>query len=111
MRAPSAALLLATLAACTGGGDGNDAAADPGLAQWREDVLRGCIGGARDRVRDFTVPVERHCACAADRVMDGKTLAQLEADERGGAHDALFTAALRQCIAEISPDYRAGRGA
>jgi len=51
------------------------------------------------------------CACAADRVMAGKTLARLEAEERSGAHDALFTVALRQCIAEISPDYRTGRGA
>jgi hypothetical protein len=112
MRRPWAAPLLAALAACTGGAAGNDAvAADPGLALWRQDVLRGCVGGGRERVRDPNVPVERHCACAADRVMAGKTLAQLEADERSGDHAAIFTAALRRCIAEISPDYRAGQGA
>jgi hypothetical protein len=106
------ALLLVALAACTGGAAGNDAAAaDPGLAAWRRDVVRGCIGGGRERVRDPNVPVERHCACAADRVMAGRTLAQLEADERSGAHASIFTAALRRCIAEISPDYRSGQGA
>jgi hypothetical protein len=78
------------------------------LAQWREDSVRGCIGGARDRVRDPSVPVERHCACAVDREMAGKSLAQLEEEERSGAHETIFPAMLRQCIAEISPGFRPG---
>jgi len=111
MRTLCVAFLLAALAACTqSSGAAGDAPADSGLARWREDVVRGCIGGARDSVRDPNVPIDRHCACAADKVMAGKTLAELEADERSGTHDAIFTAALRQCIAEISPDYRSGRG-
>ncbi len=69
------------------------------LAQWREDSLRGCIGGARDRVRDPDVPVERHCACAVDREMAGKSLAALEEEERSGAHETIF----RRCCANASP--------
>ena len=80
-----------------------DAAQDPaGLAQYREDALRGCIGGGRDRAGP-DVPVERHCACAVDRVMEGRTMAELEAEEVSGEYAGRFTAAMRQCIAEI-PD-------
>lgn len=114
--------LAAALAAC--GGKASDAgenqvgtaapaaAASPAdavrLAQWREDSVRGCIGGARDRVSDPNVPVERHCACAVGREMAGKTLAALEAEERSGAHETIFPAMLRQCIAEISPGFHPG---
>lgn len=110
--------LAATLSAC--GGKARDAgknqaaaiATSPAdavqLAQWREDSVRGCIGGARDRVRDPDVPVERHCACAVDREMAGKSLAVLEAEERSGAHETIFPAMLRLCIAEISPGTRPG---
>ena len=73
-----------------------------GLAQYREDSLRGCIGGGRDRAGP-NVPVERHCACAVDRVMEGRTMAELEAEEVSGEYAGRFTAAMRQCIAEI-PD-------
>ena len=74
---------------------------DPaGLARYREDVLRGCIGGGRDNAGP-NVPVERQCACAVDRVMEGRSLAELEAEEVSGEHAERFTAALRQCIAEI----------
>ena len=77
------------------------ASQDPAeLAQFREDVLRGCIGGGRDNAGP-NVPVERHCACAVDRVMEGRSLAELEAEEMSGEHAERFTAALRQCIAEI----------
>lgn len=113
-------LLLATALAACGpkAADGAGNAAKPAaatsptdavaLAQWREDSLRGCIGGARDRVSDPAVPVERHCACAVDREMAGKSMAELEEAERSGAHETLFPAMLRQCIAEISPGYRPG---
>jgi hypothetical protein len=111
MRTAIAALLLLGVAACDRGTAADEAAApaaaDAGLAQWRADVLRGCIGGGRDAAGPG-VPVERHCACAVDRVMAGRTLAQLEAAERSGEHEQRFTALLRQCIREISPDYRPG---
>ena len=71
-----------------------------GLARYREDVLRGCIGGGRDNAGP-NVPVERQCACAVDRVMEGRSLAELEAEDVSGEHAERFTAALRQCIAEI----------
>ena len=71
-----------------------------GLAQYREDALRGCIGGGRDKAGP-DVPVEQHCACAVDRVMEGRSLAELEAEELSGEYAGRFTAAMRQCIAEI----------
>lgn len=124
MRIAFAIFLAAALAACgPKAGDAGNAAATAkpttaatpanaadatALAQWREDSLRGCIGGARDRVSDPDVPVERHCACAVDREMAGKSYAQLEEEERSGVHETLFPALLRQCIAEISPGYRPG---
>jgi hypothetical protein len=104
-------ILLAALALAACGQQGGNravpAAADAGLAQWRADVLRGCIGGGRDAAGPG-VPVERHCACAVERVSAGQTLAELEAAERSGEHQRRFTALLRQCIREISPDYRPG---
>ena len=75
------------------------------LAEYRDDALRGCIGGGRERAGP-NVPVERHCACAVDRVMEGRTLAELEAEEASGEYAARFTAAMRQCIAEIPADGR-----
>ena len=112
MRTLIAALICASLVACGPRPAGNEAnvaapaaAADAGLAQWREDVLRGCIGGGRDAAGPG-VPVERHCACAVERVSAGRTLAALEAEERSGDYRPRFTALLRQCIREISPDYR-----
>ncbi len=113
MRTLIAAVPLLALSACgqapdpgaNGAVAANTAAApagDAGLAQWREDALRGCIGGGRERAAP-NVPVEAHCACAVDREMAGKTLAELEAAERSGEYAPLFTAALRRCIAEIPP--------
>jgi hypothetical protein len=109
-----------TLAACDASSEANNALPNApdnlitppaneaqALSQWREDVVRGCVGGARESVGP-EVPVEQHCACAADREMAGKTLAQLEAAEMSGDHGPVFQAALRACIAEISPGYRPG---
>ena len=78
-----------------------EAASDPArLAEYREDSLRGCIGGGRDRAGP-NVPVEQHCACAVDRVMEGRSMAELEAEEASGEYAPRFTTAMRQCIAEI----------
>jgi len=119
MRTIIAAAALAALAACgpaAGPTERNDSAnaAAPAangatpeaeLAEWRAAVLEGCIGGGRDRVRDSNVPVEQHCACAIDRLAEGKTLAQLREEELTGAYAENFRTFHRQCIAEISPDY------
>ena len=82
--------------------------AEPGtyaeLAQWRTDMLRGCIGGGRDRVGP-DVPVERHCECAIDRLTEGRSVAEMRAEQRTGEHQRRFSALMRQCIREISPDY------
>lgn len=79
---------------------------DAELAQWRADILRGCIGGGRDRVGpDPDVPVERHCECAVERVSAGKTAAQMREEELSGAYEPEFRAAMRACIREISPDF------
>lgn len=126
MRLTTALTLLAALAGCGGSGPqpGNAATARPavnaaaapdpapaanrsaaagdeasGLAGYREVSLRGCIGGARDAAPAGT-PVEQQCACAVDRMMAGRTLAQLEAEERSGEHDRRFQSTLGACIDE-----------
>ena len=70
------------------------------LADYREASLSGCIGGARDAAPPGT-PVERHCGCAVDRVMAGKSHAELEAEELSGAYAPRFQEAMRACIREI----------
>ena len=115
-----AAPLLLMLAACGGQGggtnqaaaapSGNDAPAAPapatvrneaaGLADFRAEWLEACIGGGRDAAPPGT-PVDRHCACAIDRVMAGKTLEELEADQRSGAYRSRFQSEMRACIREI----------
>lgn len=117
---PAAPLLLALVAcnAQTAGNDqgaaargaGNEALAAPtpaaigneaaGLADFRAQWLEACVGGARDAAPPGT-PVERHCGCAIDRVMAGKTLAELEADQQSGAYRSRFQSEMRACIREI----------
>jgi hypothetical protein len=70
------------------------------LTQWREDVLRGCIGGGRDTAGP-QVPVEQHCACTVEKLVEGRSFAELEAEERTGEHASRFREALRQCRREI----------
>jgi len=76
---------------------GNDSA---GIAEFRARWLEACIGGARDAAPPGT-PVDRHCACAIDRVMAGKSLEQLEEDQTTGAYRSRFSAEMRTCIREI----------
>lgn len=71
-----------------------------GLAAFRAQWLESCIGGARDAAPPGA-PVERHCACAIDRTMAGKTLEQLEAEQDSGAYRAPFQTEMRRCIREI----------
>ena len=105
------ALFAVALAAC--GGSGQEAAApspvnavapqpsgDAGLAAFRAEWLAACVGGARDAAPPGA-PIERHCACAIDRVMVGRSLAELEAERDSGAYAAPFQAEMRACIAEI----------
>jgi hypothetical protein len=70
------------------------------LAQLRAEWLPACIGGGRDAAPPGT-PVERHCECAIDRTMAGRTLAELEAERRSGEYGARFQANMRACIREI----------
>lgn len=71
-----------------------------GLAAFRAEWLEACVGGARDAAPPGT-PVERHCGCAIERMMAGKTLGQLEAEQASGAYRAPFQAEMRRCIREI----------
>lgn len=123
MRMIAVGLAAALLAACTASGGGNNQAAvapgpalnvatgDPagnatagdeaaGLAAYRAEWLEACVGGARDAAPPGT-PVERHCGCAIERMMAGRTLAELEADRESGAYRAPFQAEMRRCIREI----------
>ena len=93
--APAGNDALAVPAPATG--TGNEAA---GLADFRAQWLEACVGGARDAAPPGT-PVERHCGCAIDRVMAGKTLAELEAERDSGAYRSRFQSEMRACIREI----------
>lgn len=76
---------------------GNEAA---GLADFRARWLEACVGGARDAAPPGT-PVERHCGCAIDRIMVGRTLDELEADRESGAYRSRFQSEMRSCIRAI----------
>jgi len=109
---------LALLAACTAQSAGNNQAAvapgpalnalgnvtsgdeATGLARLRADWLEACIGGGRDAAPPGT-PVDRHCACAIDRVMAGRSLGEMEAERASGAYRPRFSAEMRACIREI----------
>lgn len=71
-----------------------------GLAERREDALRGCIGGGRDAAGP-NVPVEAHCTCTIDRLMAGRTIAELDAEEGTDEYAARFRTTLMQCRREI----------
>lgn len=118
MRIVFMGMTAALLAACTAQPAANNQAAAPpapglnatagnavgdeagGLADFRAQWLEACIGGARDAAPPGT-PVERHCACAIDRMMAGKTLAQLEEERSSGAYREPYQAEMRRCIREI----------
>ncbi len=117
MRRFFAFAMLGLLAACGAGTGGNnhatpepgpalnsagDVAGDEaaGLAAFRAQWMEACVGGARDAAPPGT-PVERHCGCAIERTMAGKTLAQLEAEQESGVYRAPFQAEMRRCIREI----------
>lgn len=125
MRAPITLLLLAALAACgspaptnnssaatvanvsgeapkpeTGGNTLSAADEAAGIARLRETWLPACIGGGRDAAPPGT-PVERHCACALDRTLAGRTVAELEEERRSGDYGPRFQRHMRACIREI----------
>lgn len=91
-----AANAAANVSASAAAGEGEAA----GLARFRAEWLPACIGGARDAA-PAGAPAERHCACAIDRVMEGRTLAFLEEERDSGDYGARFQAHMRACIREI----------
>lgn len=76
---------------------------DTRRSSYREASIEGCVGGARERVRDPSIRVEEHCECAVDRAMAGKSYAELQEEELSGAYAPIFQSALRQCISEMPP--------
>lgn len=116
MRKAIATILAGLLAACgpqpaaTPAGNETNSAAPAatagasgeqrGLAERREDYLRGCIGGGRD-VAGPNVPVEAHCTCAIDRLMEGRTVAELDAQSGTEEYADRFRSTMRQCQQEI----------
>ena len=94
--APAANAAAANASAPAPAGEGEAA----GLARFRAEWLPACIGGARDAA-PAGAPVERHCECAIDRVMEGRTLAFLEEEQDSGDYGARFQAHMRACIREI----------
>jgi len=94
---PAPAANAAANASASAPAGGGEAA---GLARFRAEWLPACIGGARDAA-PVGAPVERHCACAIDKVMEGRTLAFLEEEQDSGEYGARFQAHMRACIREI----------
>lgn len=68
---------------------------DPALAAWRQDKLRECTSLVLLEVPPGT-DIQRLCACAIDRGMAGRTLAQLDHPIPGRPR-----ALLRQCATEM----------
>ena len=73
-------------------------AADAGLlAEFRAQTLSGCLEGARE-VATEGMPVERYCGCAVDRVMAGRSYAQLAAEQGNGAFERRLSGEIEACM-------------
>ena len=73
-------------------------AADAGLlAEFRAQTLSGCLEGAREVAADG-MPVERYCGCAVDRVMAGRSYAQLAAEQGNGAFERRLSGEIEACM-------------
>lgn len=79
--------------------------------QWREATINVCLQEARNRPMPAGVDADRVCACSIDRLMQGKTVAQLS---NGPEMQREAEAAARQCAVEAmgaSADAAAGNAA
>lgn len=108
MRMILATASLALLAACGGGASNNGSAngsapanvagaapggaADPELVRLRTRLVAGC-SGEEGRRAPPGADVARLCGCAVDRLLAGKTAAQLRATGIGNEQEALNTCA------------------
>jgi hypothetical protein len=108
MRMILATVSLALLAACGGGASNNSSAngaapangaasADPELASMRTQGIAGCSAEVSHRSPPGT-DVARLCGCAVDRLMAGKTVAQLHALRDGSEQEALNACAGEQGV-------------
>jgi len=106
MRMILATASLALLAACGGGASNNSSAngaapangsADSELASMRAQGIAGCSAEVSRRSAPGT-DVARLCGCAVDRLMAGKTVAQLHELRDGSEQEALNACAAEQGV-------------
>ena len=90
-------LLPFTLAAC-----GEGSSFDESLkATYREKLVTTCAATAQGSIPDtITVDIDKICACAADKVMEGKSAKDLVSTVPGSAEDL---AKVQACVKEIGP--------
>jgi hypothetical protein len=118
MRMILATASLALLAACGGGASNNSSAngaapvnaasaapTDPELATIRAQGIAGCSAEVARRSAPGT-DAARLCGCAVDRLMAGKTAAQLRATGGGNEQEAL-----NACAGELGVTLTARPGA
>jgi hypothetical protein len=95
MRTFTAAALLVSLAACDGGGV-IDQSIEQGV---RQTAIQTCIAWVpqSDIPAAAALQAERLCACATDRMLDGKSLSELSTIRFDGPE---VRAAVVQCVAD-----------
>lgn len=90
-------LLPLVLTAC---GDGS--AVDESIkAAYRDKLVTGCVATTQGSIPEtVTVDIDKICACAADKVMEGKSAKELVSTVPGSAEDL---AKVQACVKEIGP--------
>ena len=91
-------LIPLTLAAC-----GEGSAVDERIkATYREQLVSTCTATASGYLpTGVDTDLDKICACAADKVMEGKSVTDLATTVPGSAEDL---AKIRQCATELYPD-------
>jgi hypothetical protein len=93
----SVALLSLTLAACGEGGALNDTI----KVSVRESIVATCTTAGSEQIPEgIQVDVNQVCGCAADKVMDGKSVSDLVANPPSPSEGI---AQLQACLKELGP--------
>lgn len=93
----SVALLSLTLAACGEGSALNDTV----KISVRESLVATCTTAASEQIPEgIQVDIDKVCGCAADKVMDGKSVSDLAANPPSPAEGM---SKVQACLRELGP--------